>query len=115
MLGAFRDAVLQLHFCQIFIGKIPLLQEAISAIRFLCYSKQKPTNFSHFPLDNACYATIGGPPLPHTKPGRRYLTREEDEMLTRVGPGTPCGKLMRHDWHPSAATVQVKDNPVRQA
>ena len=41
------------------------------------------------------------------------LTREENEMLTRVGPGTPCGDLMRRYWHPIAATVQ-EDNPVRQ-
>jgi 5,5'-dehydrodivanillate O-demethylase len=42
------------------------------------------------------------------------LTREENEMLTRVGPGTPCGELMRRYWHPIAATVQLDDNPVRK-
>jgi MFS family permease len=35
-------------------------------------------------------------------------------MLTRVGLGTPRGELMRRYWHPIAATVQLKDNPVRK-
>jgi 5,5'-dehydrodivanillate O-demethylase len=42
------------------------------------------------------------------------LTREENEMLTRVGPGTPYGELMRRYWHPVTATVQLEDNPVRK-
>jgi 5,5'-dehydrodivanillate O-demethylase len=28
------------------------------------------------------------------------LTREENEILTRVGPGTPAGNLLRRYWHP---------------
>ena len=35
-------------------------------------------------------------------------------MLTRVGPGTPYGELMRRYWHPVAATVQLEGNPVRK-
>jgi 5,5'-dehydrodivanillate O-demethylase len=31
------------------------------------------------------------------------LTREENERLTRVGPGKPMGNLMRRHWHPVAA------------
>lgn len=42
------------------------------------------------------------------------LTAEENERLTQVGPGTPMGKLMRWYWHPIAATIQLKDKPVRQ-
>ena len=42
------------------------------------------------------------------------LTTAENDMLTRVGPGTPCGELMRRYWHPIAATVQLEDNPVRK-
>ena len=42
------------------------------------------------------------------------LSKEENEMLTRVGPGTPCGELMRRYWHPVAATVQLAENPVRK-
>ena len=31
------------------------------------------------------------------------LTREENELLTRIGRGTPCGELLRRYWHPVAA------------
>jgi 5,5'-dehydrodivanillate O-demethylase oxygenase subunit len=41
-------------------------------------------------------------------------TPAENEMLTRVGPGTPCGELMRRYWHPIAATVQHEDNRARK-
>jgi 5,5'-dehydrodivanillate O-demethylase len=42
------------------------------------------------------------------------LTTEENERLTRVGPGTPMGKLMRWYWHPIAASGQLAENPVRR-
>ena len=42
------------------------------------------------------------------------LTKEENELLTRVGPETPCGKLMRRYWHPVAASSQLVENPVRK-
>lgn len=42
------------------------------------------------------------------------LTHEENEMLIRVGPGTPCGALMRRYWHPIAATAQLTENPVKK-
>ena len=29
------------------------------------------------------------------------LSREENELLTRVGPGTPMGDLMRQYWMPA--------------
>lgn len=35
------------------------------------------------------------------------LSREENEMLTRVGPGTPMGALMRRYWVPAAFSHQV--------
>lgn len=35
------------------------------------------------------------------------LTAEQNEMLTRVGPGTPCGELMRRYWHPIAAVSEL--------
>jgi 5,5'-dehydrodivanillate O-demethylase oxygenase subunit len=44
------------------------------------------------------------------------LTREENERLTRVGPGTPVGELMRRYWHPIAASSQLPTHgtkPVR--
>lgn len=36
------------------------------------------------------------------------LTEAENEQLTRVGPGTSMGELMRRYWHPVAAVSQFK-------
>ena len=41
------------------------------------------------------------------------LTAEENERLTRVGPGTPMGALMRRYWQPIAALSQMQDNATR--
>ena len=41
------------------------------------------------------------------------LSIEENERLTRVGPGTPMGDLMRRYWHPVAASIELKENPTR--
>ena len=41
------------------------------------------------------------------------LTLEQNDRLTRVGPGTPCGELMRRYWHPIAAVSQMKDRYTR--
>jgi 5,5'-dehydrodivanillate O-demethylase len=35
------------------------------------------------------------------------LTAEENELITRVGPGTPMGNLLRRYWHPVAASEQM--------
>ena len=40
------------------------------------------------------------------------LTPEQNETLTRVGPGTPGGELMRRYWHPIYTVAQLRDNPV---
>ena len=37
------------------------------------------------------------------------LTREENESLTRVGPGTPAGELLRRYWHPVAVAQELTD------
>ena len=42
------------------------------------------------------------------------LTQEENEILTRVGPGTPGGELMRRYWHPISTSVQMGPISVRQ-
>src|SRR5437867_5286970 len=42
------------------------------------------------------------------------ITAEQNERLTRVGPGTPMGELMRRYWHPVAAAVELDDEPVKQ-
>lgn len=41
------------------------------------------------------------------------LSKEENEMLTRVGPGTPMGELMRRYWVPVAFSHQMEkpDSP----
>ncbi|MXY59868.1 MAG: Rieske (2Fe-2S) protein, partial [Chloroflexi bacterium] len=43
------------------------------------------------------------------------LTQEMNDRVTRVGPGTPMGDLMRRYWHPIAGSVQLDaDNPTRE-
>jgi 5,5'-dehydrodivanillate O-demethylase len=42
------------------------------------------------------------------------LTREENELLTRVGPGTPGGELLRRYWHPIAAASELTDEKPRR-
>ncbi len=37
------------------------------------------------------------------------LTREENELLTQVGPGTPCGNLFRRYWQPVAAASELTE------
>ena len=41
------------------------------------------------------------------------LSPAMNERLTRVGPGTPGGELMRRYWIPIAPYSQFDDNPVR--
>jgi phenylpropionate dioxygenase-like ring-hydroxylating dioxygenase large terminal subunit len=35
------------------------------------------------------------------------LTKEENDLLTRTGPGTPCGELMRRYWQPAALSEEL--------
>ncbi len=35
------------------------------------------------------------------------LTKEQNELLTRTGPGTPCGDLMRRYWQPVALAREI--------
>ena len=37
----------------------------------------------------------------------------EDEELTRVGPGTPCGEYFRRFWHPVALAADLDGVPLR--
>jgi 5,5'-dehydrodivanillate O-demethylase len=42
------------------------------------------------------------------------LTREENEMLTMVGPGTPAGDLLRRYWMPVAVAKELnEENPTQ--
>src|SRR5437764_8600125 len=40
------------------------------------------------------------------------LSKELNERLTRVGPGTPMGNLMRCYWHPVATVPELETEPV---
>ncbi len=43
------------------------------------------------------------------------LTPEENDRITRVGPGTPMGKLLRRYWHPIAAAGELTAaQPIRR-
>lgn len=41
------------------------------------------------------------------------LTREQNEALTKVGPGTPMGDLLRRYWYPVAFTKDLHDFPIK--
>src|SRR5437867_10557768 len=42
------------------------------------------------------------------------LSQAENERLTRVGPGTPAGELLRRYWYPVAFAAELTDeNPTR--
>ena len=42
------------------------------------------------------------------------LTREENELLTRIGPRTPAGELLRRYWHPVAVINELsEETPTR--
>jgi 5,5'-dehydrodivanillate O-demethylase oxygenase subunit len=38
------------------------------------------------------------------------LSQEENELLSRVGPGTPAGQLLRRYWHVVAAAAELSDD-----
>ena len=41
------------------------------------------------------------------------LTREQNEFLTRTGPGTPMGELFRRYWIPALLSCEIDGPPVR--
>jgi 5,5'-dehydrodivanillate O-demethylase len=41
------------------------------------------------------------------------LSIQENELLTRVGPGTPMGELLRRYWHPIAAVSELEKEPTK--
>jgi 5,5'-dehydrodivanillate O-demethylase oxygenase subunit len=44
--------------------------------------------------------------------GNAMLSQEENEILTRVGPGTPCGDFLRRYWHPIMRWVEMLEKKV---
>jgi 5,5'-dehydrodivanillate O-demethylase len=43
------------------------------------------------------------------------LTKEQNDELTRIGPGTRMGNLLRHYWYPVAFQQELDEFPVRKA
>lgn len=41
------------------------------------------------------------------------LSVKENDRLTRVGPGTPMGALLRRYWYPVAASAALAEEPVK--
>ncbi len=41
------------------------------------------------------------------------LSAARNEMLTRVGPGTPMGELLRRYWQPIGGASQLETNPIK--
>jgi 5,5'-dehydrodivanillate O-demethylase len=41
------------------------------------------------------------------------LSQAENELLTKVGPGTPMGQLLRRYWYPIAATSELVERPTK--
>ncbi len=44
------------------------------------------------------------------------LSKEENNLITRVGPGTPMGELMRQYWLPAMVSTELSNpdsDPVR--
>src|SRR5687767_536191 len=39
--------------------------------------------------------------------GTRMLTKEDNELITRTGPGTPMGRMLREYWIPAAMSVEL--------
>jgi 5,5'-dehydrodivanillate O-demethylase len=40
------------------------------------------------------------------------MVQSENDLYTRVGPGTPCGEMLRRYWWPVALSEQAGDSPV---
>ena len=42
------------------------------------------------------------------------ISREQNELMTRVGPGTPAGRLLRRYWQPVALVDEMQGSrPVK--
>ena len=42
------------------------------------------------------------------------ITQEQNDRLTRVGPGTPMGNLLRRYWHPVGTEAELAKEPVQR-
>src|SRR5687768_8457211 len=79
----------------IFLAQTSCATKAWSTI---IYQAESPTS--------ECWANLEGSSI--------MLTREENEMLTCVGPGTPAGDLLRRYWFPVAVAGEITaENPTQ--
>jgi hypothetical protein len=42
------------------------------------------------------------------------MTQEQNDELTRVGPGTPMGEVLRHYWYPVCFERELDEFPVKK-
>jgi 5,5'-dehydrodivanillate O-demethylase oxygenase subunit len=42
------------------------------------------------------------------------LSHEENDLFTRVGPGTPAGEMLRRYWHPIGFAAELKKRPLKK-
>ena len=35
------------------------------------------------------------------------MNQEQNDLITRIGPDTPCGRLMRNYWQPAALAAEL--------
>jgi 5,5'-dehydrodivanillate O-demethylase oxygenase subunit len=42
------------------------------------------------------------------------LSKETNELLTQVGPKTPCGELLRRYWHPVAVAAELTEEKLKK-
>src|SRR5205823_3478303 len=69
-------------------------------------------------LDPPESAGQGARGAPRSALGARYsrnmISPEQNELMTRVGPGTPAGKLLRNYWQPAALADEFDtERPVK--
>src|SRR5688572_21524630 len=81
------------HFLRAFVGAVPPRRARRSGTFLL---QRHPGDESAVPLP------------------RRMISKEQNELMTRIGPGTPAGKLLRRYWQPVALVDEMQgERPVK--
>src|ERR1700740_626736 len=63
--------------------------------------------------DRPCCGRRGIDHVALAAPLYRMLTAEKNELLTRVGPGTPMGNLLRRYWMPIGGASELDAAPIK--
>src|SRR5256885_8792824 len=53
-------------------------------------------------------ATTSNSVISGYKPSHEMISAEQNELMTRIGPGTPAGKLLRNYWQPVALVDEMQ-------